>query len=147
MKVGLLKVGLLKGGPLRSVLPMVLILNLAACSRPDDARVQQLEARVTSLEAQIGAMRKAAEQARVAGAPGSDSQQATARAAAQYCATQLASSLEEYRQDNARYPAMSAVALPSACQGFRVAWERLEKAHYQFSVSGQAGAVLASEVR
>ena len=82
-----------------------------------------------------------------AGSTDDSPQQATARAAAQYCATQLASSLEEFRQDNARYPGMSALTLPSACQGFRVAWTALDKAHYHFQVSGQTGSVLASEVR
>lgn len=125
-----------------------LLLVLSACSRPNDARVQALETRVATLEAQVQAMQKAqAAQIGRAGSAEESSQQATARAAAQYCATQLASSLEEFRQDNARYPGMSALTLPSACQGFRVAWTALDKAHYHFQVSGQTGGVLASEVR
>jgi len=125
-----------------------LLLVLGACSRPDAAREQALETRVATLEAQMQAMQKAqtARSDRSSSAEDS-SQQATARAAAQYCATQLASSLEEFRQDNARYPGMSALTLPSACQGFRVAWTALDKAHYHFQVSGQTGSVLASEVR
>ena len=135
---------------MKSVLPnlaLVLPLLLTACSRPDAAAttedVQKLEARVSALEAQVKAMR----QARPGETPDAGSQQATARAAAQYCATQLASALEEYRQDNGRYPAAQAVAVPSACQGFRVAWKDLQKVHYRFQVSGQTGAVLASETR
>lgn len=136
---------------LKSVLPLFLLLPLTACSRPDisaeqAARMQALEARITTLETQVSALKKA-QAARPLGAQADTSQQATARAAAQYCATQLASALEEYRQDNARYPAVSAVTLPSACQGFRVAWTGLEKAHYRFQVSGQSGGVLTSEVR
>ncbi|MGY2893412.1 hypothetical protein [Deinococcus sp. UYEF24] len=137
---------------MKSALPklaLALSLLLTACSRPETVHaattedVQKLEARVSALEAQVKAM----QQARPGEATDAGAQQATARAAAQYCATQLASALEEYRQDNARYPAAQAVTLPSACQGFRVAWTGLEKTHYKFQVSGQTGAVLASEVR
>ncbi|WP_407570486.1 hypothetical protein [Deinococcus altitudinis] len=127
-------------------LALVLSLLLTACSRPDGATtedVHKLAARVSALEAQVTSMRQA--QSSVATDAGA--QQATARAAAQYCATQLASALEEYRQDNGRYPAVKAVTLPSPCQGFRVAWTNLEQTHYRFQVSGQTGAVLASEVR
>ena len=141
---------------MKSVFPnlaLVLPLLLTACSRPDAAGpntaspsiadVQQLTARVSALEAEVKVMR----QAQSGGGADAGAQQATARAAAQYCANQLASALEEYRQDNARYPAARAVTLPSACQGFRVAWTGLGKTHYRFQVSGQTGAVLASEVR
>lgn len=146
----------MKGAPLRVVKSvwrvsgaMVgLLFVLSACSRPDDARERALETRVATLEAQVQAMQKAqATRSTRAGSTDDSPQQATARAAAQYCATQLASSLEEFRQDNARYPGMSALTLPSACQGFRVAWTALDKAHYHFQVSGQTGSVLASEVR
>jgi hypothetical protein len=132
-------------------LALALLLGLTACSRPNTAssdpatteRLQKLEARISVLEAQVKAVQGAQSGAGVdAGA-----QQATARAAAQYCATQLASALEEYRQDNGGYPQIRAVTLPSACQGFRVAWSGLEKTHYRFQVSGQAGGVLASETR
>ena len=134
---------------MRSVLPLLVLFTLTACSRPDTsaeqaARTRALEARITALEAQVSALKRATS---VAGTQAGTSQQATARAAALYCAGLLASDLEEYRQDNARYPGMNAVALPSACQGFRVAWTRLEKAHYRFQVSGQSGGVLASEQR
>ena len=137
---------------MKSALPklaLVLSLLLTACSRPETVHsattgdVQKLEARLVVLEAQVKAMH----QARPGDAPDAGSQQATARAAAQYCATQLASVLEEYRQDNGRYPAAQAMTLPSACQGFRVAWTELVKTHYRFQVSGQAGGVLASEAR
>ena len=139
---------------MKSVSPqfaLALSLLLTACSHPNTAstatteQVQKLEARISVLEAQVVTMQKAAQQARSGADAGS--QQATARAAAQYCATQLASALEEYRQDNGRYPAAQAVTLPSACQGFRVAWTGLEKTHYRFRVSGQAGGMLASEER
>ncbi len=128
---------------MKSALLLVPLLFLNACSRPDDSRVQQLEGRVARLEAQVARL----QQVRASEPADATPQQATARAAAQYCATLLASSLEEYRQDNARYPAVSGVTLPSACQDFRVAWVRLEAAHYRFQVSGQAGGVLASETR
>ena len=136
---------------MKSVLPLLLLFMLTACSRPDAsaeqaARMRALEARITALEAQVSTLKRV-QAARLPDAQADNSQQATARAAAQYCATQLASALEEYRQDNARYPAGSAVTLPSACQGFRVAWTGLEKAHYRFQVSGQSGGVLTSEVR
>ena len=139
----------------KSVLPLALLLMLTACTRPDPARsdtsaterFQQLEARISVLEGQVVSLKKAAQQALPGGASDAGAQQVTARAAAQYCATQLASALEEYRQDNRRYPAVRAVTLPSACQGFRVAWTGLEKTHYRFQVSGQAGGVLASETR
>ena len=136
---------------MKSVLLLSLLLMLTACSRPDAsaeqaARMQALDARITTLEAQVAALKRA-QAARPLDAQVGNPQQATARAAALYCAGLLASSLEEYRQDNARYPGMNAVVLPSACQGFRVAWTRLEKGHYRFQVSGQAGGVLASEQR
>ena len=136
---------------MKSVLPLLLLFMLTACSRPDAsaeqaARMRALEARITALEAQVSALKRV-QAARLPDAQADNSQQATARAAALYCAGLLASSLEEYRQDNARYPGMNAVALPSACQGFRVAWTRLEKGHYRFQVSGQTGGVLASEQR
>ena len=136
---------------MKPVAPLFLLLTLTACSRPEvsaeqAARMQALEARITTLETQVSAL-KEAQAARPLDAQAGTSQQATARAAALYCAGLLASSLEEYRQDNARYPGMNAVALPSACQGFRVAWTQLEKAHYRFQVSGQSGGVLASEQR
>ncbi|GGJ65770.1 hypothetical protein [Deinococcus aquiradiocola] len=123
---------------------LVLLLSvLTACSRPDaeSARVQALEGRVARLEAQVAALRQAG------AARPDDAQSATAGAAAQYCATQLASAMEEYRQSNDRYPGMSGVSLPSACEGFRVAWPRLDGAHYRFEVSGESGKVLASEAR
>ncbi len=136
---------------MKSVLPLLLLFTLTACSRLDTsaeqaARTRALEARITALEAQVSVLKKA-QAARLPDAQAETSRQATARAAALYCAGLLASGLEEYRQDNARYPGMNAVALPSACQGFRVAWTRLEKGHYRFQVSGQAGDVLATEQR
>ncbi len=136
---------------MKSVLPLILLFMLTACSRPEVsagqvARMQALEARISALEAQVSALKRAQANS-VSSVQAGTSQQATARAAALYCAGLLASSLEEYRQDNARYPGMNAVALPGACQGFRVAWTRLEKAHYRFQVSGQTGGVLASEQR
>ena len=136
---------------MKAALTLALVFALTACSRPDTsaeqaARMQALEARITTLETQVSALKKA-QAARPVGVQADTSQQATARAAALYCAGLLASNLEEYRQDNARYPGMNAVALPSACQGFRVAWTQLEKSHYRFQVSGQSGGVLASEQR
>lgn len=126
----------------------LLLLALTSCARPtSDDRIQHLEARVAKLEAQVAILRQSAVQPGSGGTVNADSQLATDRAAAQYCATQLASSLEEYRQDNARYPAMSGVVVPRACQGYRVAWTRLEAGHYRFQVNGQGGRELASETR
>ena len=135
---------------MKVALPLALVFALTACSRPDASadqatRMQALEARIATLEAQLAALKRS--QAAPPVPQEGDPQQATARAAALYCAGLLASSLEEYRQDNARYPGMNAVVLPSACQGFRVAWTQLGKAHYRFQVNGQAGGVLASEQR
>lgn len=135
---------------MKAALILALVFALTACSRPEasaeqTARMQALEARISTLETQLAALKRS--QAAPPHSQSDDPQQATARAAALYCAGLLASSLEEYRQDNARYPGMNAVALPSACQGFRVAWTRLEEAHYRFQVNGQAGGVLASEQR
>jgi molecular chaperone GrpE (heat shock protein) len=136
---------------MKSALLLVLLLALGACARPDPqakAREKALEARVAKLESQLAAVQTALQrvQAQAAGQSG-NSQQVAARAAAQFCATQLASSLEEYRQDNARFPAMKAVSLPRACDGFRVAWSQLDKAHYRFGVSGPSGSELAGETR
>ncbi len=127
---------------------LLLFFALTSCARPtSDDRVQRLETRVAKLEAQVARLQQASVQARAGAVPNTDPQLATDRAAAQYCATQLASSLEEYRQDNARYPAMSGVVVPRACQGYRVAWSRLEAGHYRFEVNGQGGRELASETR
>ena len=129
-----------------SLLP--LFLTLISCARPaSDDRIQQLDARVAKLEAQVASLRQSAVPPGSGGTVNADPQLATDRAAAQYCATQLASSLEEYRQDNARYPAMNGVVVPRACQGYRVAWTRLEAGHYRFEVNGQGGRELASETR
>jgi hypothetical protein len=136
---------------MKAALLLVPLLALSACARPDpqaEARTKALEARVAQLESKLAALQAAVQrvQAQSAGSSG-DAQQVAARAAAQYCATQLASGLEEYRQDNARFPAMPAVSLPKACDGFRVAWSRLDKAHYRFGVSGPNGPELAGETR
>ena len=127
---------------------LLLFFALTSCARPtSDDRVQRLETRVAKLESQVARLQQASVQAGAGAVPNTDPQLATDRAAAQYCATQLASSLEEYRQDNARYPAMSGVVVPRACQGYRVAWSRLEAGHYRFEVNGQGGRELASETR
>lgn len=135
----------------RSVLPLIVPLLLGSCARPDAqavARQQALEARVARLESQLADVQAAVRRAQAQSVhQAGDAQQLAARAAAQYCATQLASSLEAYRQDNARFPAMSAVVLPSACAGFRVAWTQLDKAHYRFGVGGPGGTELAGEKR
>ncbi len=127
---------------------LALLLALTSCNSPtSEDRVAKLEARMVRLEAQVARLRQSATQAGTGGTLDSDSQLATDRAAAQYCATQLASTLEEYRQDNSRYPAMSGVVVPRACQGYRVDWTRLEAGHYRFQVNGQGGRELASETR
>ncbi len=123
----------------RRVWGALLAASLCACQPPPDSRVAELSARVSALEAEVGALKAARQGEGPVGAP--DAGDITARAAAQNCANALTRMLETFRQDSLerRYPTPAQVELPDACMGQRVSWVTLEAQAYTFSLTDGAG--------
>ncbi|EYB68447.1 hypothetical protein DEIPH_ctg023orf0036 [Deinococcus phoenicis] len=124
-------------------LPLLLLPGLLCGCQDREARAEnaRLAARVTALEAQIGAL---AAQARTERRTRADADSVVRQAAAQNCANDLARFLESLRQDVGTYPAMRLVTLPDSCVDLRVNWRTLKPEAYAFDVLDKGGEVLAT---
>lgn len=125
---------------------MILPALLCAC-QDQEARRQNTELlqRVNALEKRVQALEGAQAHAPTV----AEADNATARAAAQNCAIELARSLETFKQNSLehRYPAQSALTMPAPCLGQNVAWQELSPKAYQFTVNTDDGQVLAEQSR
>ncbi|WP_226342413.1 hypothetical protein [Deinococcus sp. AJ005] len=129
------------------LLLLALLLLLGACRPPQPdpqaaPQIAALSARIGTLETEVAELKAGQRDSNLA-----NSDDVTARAAAQNCAIALARALELFRQGSleSRYPTPSQVDLPDACEDQRVGWQKLEAQQYTFAVTNGDGQVLAQQ--